>query len=453
MVTLSKHRSFFDSQQTLSISWRKKQLNLLLSVIERYEADLLVAFEKDLHKNKFESISTEIGIVKRNIKFISKNLNKWMKLRKTKTPLLLFGRTSYTLYEPYGTVLIIGPYNYPFLATIDPLIGAIASGNTAVIKPSEQTPHVSKVIQEMIQSAFEEDYIQVELGELEKTQELLQLKFDLIFFTGSQRVGKIILEHAAKNLTPVILELGGKSPVIVLKDADIKLTAKRIIWGKLLNAGQVCIAPDYCLVHKSIKDQLIEEMKNAVIDLYGKNAELSNDYGRIVSENHANRLATIIDVHKEEIIYGGNYKGTYIEPTLINLESNKGKVMEEEIFGPILPIISFESIEEIYETIRLHPKPLAMYIFGKRKSLTRQLGSTISSGGTMINDVIVYAGNEYLPFGGTGSSGMGKFHGKHSIRAFSHEKPITNTWFHGSDKLLSAPYTKSKLNILKKVFK
>lgn len=453
MITLKKHVDFFNSKKTLSVTWRKKQLNLLLDVIVRYEEKLLDAFEKDLHKNKFESISTEIGIVKRNIKFISRNLKKWMKLKKTKTPLLLFGRTSYTLYEPYGTVLIIGPYNYPFLATIDPLIGAIASGNTAIIKPSEQTPHVSKVIQEMIQSAFEEDYIQVELGEVEKTKELLQLKFDLIFFTGSQKVGKIILEHAAKNLTPVILELGGKSPAIVLEDADIKLAAERIIWGKLLNAGQVCIAPDYCLVHKSIKNTLIEEMKNAIVDLYGENAELSNDYGRIVNENHANRLAKIIDIHREEIIYGGSHKGTYIEPTLINLESNKGRAMEEEIFGPILPIIAIESIEEIYETINLNPKPLAMYIFGKQKSLTRQLSSTISSGGTMINDVIVYAGNEYLPFGGTGSSGMGKFHGKHSIEAFSHEKPITNTWFHGSDKLLRAPYTESKLNLLKKVFK
>lgn len=453
MFKLEDHHTFFDTQQTFSVSWRKEQLKALFESIEKYEEDLYSALKKDLNKSALESFSTEIGIVKRSVHYILKHLNSWMKLRKTKTPLVLFGRTSYTYYEPYGTVLIIGPFNFPFLSVMEPLIGAIACGNTAVVKPSEQTPNVGEVIRHIIEASFMREYVCVELGGVEETQALLRQKFDLIFFTGSQKAGKRILESAAKNLTPVILELGGKSPAIVLEDADIKMSAERIIWGKLLNAGQVCIAPDYCLVHKKIKNKLIEELKRSIIRLYGENAEKSEDFGRIISDKQVNKLASIIEEHREEIVYGGMRNEKYIEPVLIDLPSHHGKVMEEEIFGPILPILSFETVDEVYETVKRHYKPLAVYIFGKKSALTEKLATTILSGSTMINDVIVFSGNEYLPFGGTGPSGMGSFHGEYSIKAFSHEKAISKAWFHGFDAFMTPPYTESKFNLLKKMMK
>lgn len=453
MYKLENQYEFFDTKQTFSVSWRKEQLKLLAEAINRYEEDIYAALKKDLNKSKVESFTTEVGIIKRSLKYFIKNLNSWMKLRKTKTPLVLFGRTSYTYYEPYGTVLIIGPFNFPFLSIMEPLIGAIACGNTVVVKPSEQTPNVSDVIYKIIESTFVDEYIHVELGGIAETQSLLNQKFDLIFFTGSQRVGRIILEKAAKNLTPVILELGGKSPVIVLEDADIKMAAERIVWGKLLNAGQVCIAPDYCLVSAKVKDELIKELKEAIIRLYSDNAEKSADFGRIISDRQVDKLIAIIEEHRDEIVYGGLYNERYIAPTLIDLKSHHGKVMEEEIFGPILPILSFETTEEIYEIVKAHYKPLAVYIFGREKALTKKLALTILSGSTMINDVIVFSGNEYLPFGGTGPSGMGNFHGEYSIKAFSHEKAVSKAWFHGFDKFMTPPYTESKFKLLKKMMR
>ena len=453
MSDFDSHQSFFQTGTTRSVSWRKEQLRLLLKAIEQHEGALYQAFQEDLHKSEFESFSTEIGLLKRSILYTLKNLSKWTKKQRKKTPLVLFGRTSYTVYEPYGTVLIIGPFNYPLLTIIEPLIGAIAAGNTAFLKPSELTPNVSSVIQTMIQSVFESNYIHVVTGDMYVTQTLLEMPFDLILFTGSQRVGKIVMEKASQHLTPVILELGGKSPVIVCEGADVKLAARRIIWGKLLNAGQVCIAPDYCLVHASLADSLIDAMKCAIKDLYGEDAQLSPDYGRIINERHAERLSSIIEAHKEEIVYGGKVEGRYVDPTLLLLPSCGGRVMEEEIFGPILPIITFSSLTEVYSMVQKNPKPLAMFVFGKNRRVTDEILTRISSGGAMVNDVGMYAGSEYLPFGGVSSSGMGRYHGKYNIESFSHEKAVMKTWYHGADSLLEAPYTAKKLSVLKRLFK
>jgi aldehyde dehydrogenase (NAD+) len=453
MINLEAHQHFFQTGKTYSISWRKKQLRLLLKSINKNEKALYKAFKTDLHKGKFETLTSEIGLIKRSIRNTLKHLSEWTEPKRKKTPFLLFGRTSHTVYEPYGTVLIIGPFNYPFLSVMEPLIGAIAAGNTAVIKPSELTPNVSSVIETLIEATFPKHYVQAVTGGVETTEKLLSKDFDFIFFTGSPRVGKIVMEKASDHLTPVLLELGGKSPAIVGKDANVKLAAKRIVWGKLMNTGQTCIAPDYCLVHSSLKDSLVKKMIKEIKVLYGTDAQKSKDYGRIVSDKHADRLSKMIDGHQNDIIYGGGKNGQYIEPTLLELETAKGPAMEEEIFGPILPIIEYDNDEDIYNTVNQHPTPLVNYVFSKNKKKAQQIISKIPSGDALINDVILHAANENLPFGGVGNSGIGKFHGEYNIEAFSHEKSVMNTWFHGSNAFMKAPYTKTKYSLLKQLFK
>lgn len=453
MTELHSHQHFFNLGRTQSVSWRKKQLRILLKAVTQYETELYQAFKTDLHKGRFETLSTEIGLVKRSIRHTIKHLSSWTEQKHKNTPSILFGKKSFTVYEPYGTVLIIGPFNYPFLSVIEPLIGAVASGNTAVIKPSELTPNVSKVIEEMIHTHFTSSYIEVVTGGVSTTQSLLDKNFDFIFFTGSPRVGRIVMEKASKNLTPVLLELGGKSPVVVLNDADVKLAAGRIIWGKLMNAGQTCIAPDYCLVHTSLKDKLLKAMVKEIKSLYGKNAQLSKDYGRIVSRRHADRLIEMINNHSDEIVYGGNYDDRYIEPTVLDLKSADGPSMEEEIFGPVLPVVSFSTEEEMYQVIKQYPKPLAFYIFGKNEQKMNHIINNVSSGAAVMNDVMIHAANEHLPFGGVGGSGIGRFHGRYSIEAFSHEKAIMISKFHGTDSFLKAPYTRKKYSLLKRLFR
>ena len=449
MTMTDSQRIFFQTGQTLPAIWRKKQLRGLLKAIKTHERELYSAFESDLRKSRFETMLTETGLIKKNIRDTIKSLDGWIKPVKKKTPFFLFGRSSYTVYEPYGTVLIIGPFNYPFLSVFEPLIGAIASGNTAVVKPSELTPNISNVIREIIDTAFSDEYVSVVIGGAETTMELLEQHFDFIFFTGSPRVGKIVMESASKHLTPVLLELGGKSPAIVCETSDIKWAAKRIIWGKLLNAGQVCIAPDYCLVPDKLKQSLIEAMITEIKMLYGKDAANSKDYGRIVTLSHADRLHSIIQEHKNDIAYGGERSGTFVEPTILDITSIDSKAMEEEIFGPILPVIGYESINEMYDIISKNPKPLACYVFSGKRKKAEEIISNIPSGGAMINDVILQVVNQHLPFGGVGSSGMGQFHGKYSIEAFSNQKSVMRTWFFGGDRLTTAPYSKKKHLIFK----
>ncbi|KAI3345677.1 aldehyde dehydrogenase [Clostridium botulinum] len=452
---LKKHNEFFECGETKNIKFRIKQLNLLKNGIKRYENNIYKALNLDLGKNEFESYATEIGFILSSIEYSIKNLKRWSKCKKVKTPIYLLPSKSFKMYEPYGTVLIMGPYNYPFQLLFEPLIGAISAGNCAIIKPSELSPNVSKVISKMIFEIFNENYIRCIEGGIETNTSLINSNFDYIFFTGSINVGKIVMRAAADNLIPVTLELGGKSPVIIDESANIKVVAKRIIWGKTLNAGQTCVAPDYVLVHASVKDRLIKEMKKAIQEFYGTDPEKSTDFGRIINEKHFKRIKNIIDNDKEFIVYGGktNYKTNYIEPTIMDITSFECACMQEEIFGPILPVISYNELNEVIRKTKKLPKPLALYVFTNNKSIENKVLSEISSGGACVNDVITHLVNPNLPFGGVGSSGIGSYHGYNSFLTFSHEKSVLKK----SDKLdvtlLFPPYNKRKLNIIKKFMK
>lgn len=423
---LVEHRQFFDSGRTREASFRIQQLEKLRDAIRRNESRIISALNSDLHKSEFEAYSNEIGFVLDSIRNMTKKIHKWMKPVKVKSPLHLFPSKSYTLNEPYGTVLIIGPFNYPFQLLLEPLIGAIAAGNGAVLKPSESTPKVSAIIAEIIGDTFDTSYIRVVEGEKETTSLLIHAKFDYIFFTGSVPVGRIVMEAAAKNLTPVTLELGGKSPVIVDKTANLDLAAKRIVWGKLINAGQTCIAPDYLLVHSDIAEKLISLIKHYITAFYGQDAQNNPDYGRIVNARQTERLAQLIERDHEKIIMGGKVvaEDLYIEPTLLYPVTWEQASMEDEIFGPILPIMEYRNLEEAIKTIKDHPKPLALYLFTEDKNVEHEVLSRISFGGGCINDTISHVASPNLPFGGVGNSGMGAYHGKHSFDLFSHRKSI-----------------------------
>ena len=450
---LKNHKEYFYKKETLNIDFRIEQLKKLREAIIKYEDKISEALRKDLGKGNFESYSSEIGFELVSIKNTIKNLKKWAKVKKVKTPIYLYPSKSYIMREPYGTVLIIGPYNYPFQLTIEPLIGAIAGGNTVVLKPSELTPNVSKVILDMISETFNENYISVVEGAIETTTSLINSKFDYIFFTGSVNVGKIVMEAASKNLTPVTLELGGKSPVIVDKSASIEISCKRIIWGKTLNAGQTCVAPDYVFVHKDIKEEFINKCKEVIKEFYGEDIKNNNDFSSIVNERHFERIKNILEKDKEFIVYGGRCDKSrkFIEPTLICLPEGKGASMNEEIFGPVLPIIEYEDLDEVIKKINKGEKPLALYLFTNNKDVERKVLSSVSSGGVSINDTISHLINHNLPFGGVGNSGIGSYHGEYSFNTFTHEKSILKKGTKLNIDLVFPPY--NKLSLIKKVFK
>lgn len=450
MQVFTEQRIFYQTGRTRSLTWRKEQLRRLLLSIEEHEEELYQAFYQDLHKSRFETFITEIGATKKALRHALKHLDRWAKPRRVRTPLTLLGCSSFIVREPYGNVLILGPFNYPFLTLIEPLIGAICAGNTAVIKPSEQTPNVGRVISKIIASFFPPHYIACLEGDAELSARLCALPFDLIFFTGSTRVGKQIMEAAAKNLSPVVLELGGKSPAILCKDADVKRAAERIAWGKFLNAGQTCVAPDYCLVYEPIKDAFLEALKREIRKLYGADASASEDYVRIVSHKHADRLRKIIQEHKTEIVYGGNSHGRYVEPTVLNLKDASGPAMEEELFGPILPVIGYRNRAELFAVTSKHPNPLALYVFGNQWRELSRILARVPSGGAMINDVILHLANEHLPFGGVGNSGIGSYHGIYSMKAFSHERALVKRRLPLFESLLRAPYSDKKLGLLQR---
>ncbi|WP_410512765.1 aldehyde dehydrogenase [Paenibacillus sp. BR2-3] len=423
---LEEHKQFFDGGHTKEASFRIQQLQRLKDAIRRNESRIISSLNQDLHKSEFEAYANEIGFVLDSIGSVLKKLKRWMKPVKVRSPLHLFPSKSYTLSEPYGTVLIIGPYNYPFQLLMEPLIGVMAAGNCAVLKPSESTPTVSAVIREMIGETFDKAYIRVVEGEKETTSLLIHTKFDYIFFTGSVPVGRIVMEAAAKNLTPVTLELGGKSPVIVDKSANLDLAAKRIVWGKLINAGQTCIAPDYLLAHQEIAGELITKIKHYITAFYGSDAQNNPDYGRIVNARQVQRLAEILKRDQEKVIMGGKVvqEDLYIEPTLLYPVNWDNAAMEDEIFGPILPILEYRHLNEAIQTIKDHPKPLALYLFTEDKGVEQEVLSKVSFGGGCINDTISHIASPNLPFGGVGGSGIGAYHGKHSFDLFSHRKSI-----------------------------
>ncbi|MDQ6107275.1 aldehyde dehydrogenase, partial [Staphylococcus epidermidis] len=415
---------------------------------------LLDALYKDLGKSKVEAYATEIGMLLKSIKLMRKELKNWSKTKQTDTPLYLFPTKSYIKKEPYGTVLIIGPFNYPVQLVFEPLIGAIAAGNTAIVKPSELTPHVAIVIKDIIEDTFDEAYVSVVEGGIEETQTLLSLPFDYMFFTGSEKVGKIVYEAAARKLIPVTLELGGKSPVIVDDTANIKVASERISFGKFTNAGQTCVAPDYILVQRKVKNDLIKALKKTITEFYGENIEKSPDFGRIVNQKHFNRLNDLIQIHKDNVVFGGNSskEDLYIEPTLLDNITNDNKIMKEEIFGPILPIITYDNFDEVLEIIQSKSKPLSLYLFSEDENMTHRVVEELSFGGGAINDTLMHLANPNLPFGGVGSSGIGQYHGKYSFDTFSHMKSYTFKSTRLESSLFFPPY-KGKFKYIKTFFK
>lgn len=447
-------KAFFNTHKTKNLKYRKQQLKLLSKNIKNHENELLDALYKDLGKSKVEAYATEIGMLLKSIKLMRKELKNWSKTKQTDTPLYLFPTKSYIKKEPYGTVLIIGPFNYPVQLVFEPLIGAIAAGNTAIVKPSELTPHVAIVIKDIIEDTFDEAYVSVVEGGIEETQALLSLPFDYMFFTGSEKVGKIVYEAAARKLIPVTLELGGKSPVIVDDTANIKVASERISFGKFTNAGQTCVAPDYILVQRKVKNDLIKALKKTITEFYGENIEKSPDFGRIVNQKHFNRLNDLIQIHKNNVVFGGNSskEDLYIEPTLLDNITNDNKIMKEEIFGPILPIITYDNFDEVLEIIQSKSKPLSLYLFSEDENMTHRVVEELSFGGGAINDTLMHLANPNLPFGGVGSSGIGQYHGKYSFDTFSHMKSYTFKSTRLESSLFFPPY-KGKFKHIKTFFK
>ncbi len=428
-------------------------LEKLYCAIEKYETEISDALKSDLGKSETEGFMCEIGLAKTEISYLLKNLKKFASKQRVKTPLAQFASKSYRIAVPYGNVLIMSPWNYPFLLTVEPLTDAIAAGNTAVLKPSAYSPATSEIIEKIISETFPEEYVSVITGGRKENAALLEKKFDFIFFTGSTSVGKTVLRNAAENLIPAVLELGGKSPCIVDSEAKIPLAAKRIVFGKYLNCGQTCVAPDFVLCHKSVKDEFIAEVKKQISAQFGENPLKNENYGKIVNEKHFDRVLGLID--PEKLAFGGcsNREKLKIEPTVLDDVSWNDAVMQEEIFGPIMPIITFEHRDEIYPMLKNRPKPLAFYIFTEDKVFADELIRKLPFGGGCVNDVIIHLATSEMPFGGVGESGMGSYHGKEGFKAFSHTKSIVDkkTWL--DLPMRYQPYsekTKKLLNIFLK---
>jgi len=449
---LLDQRTYFKSQSTKDVSARIEILKAFREEIINRESDIYKALEADFKKPKFESYLSEVGLCILQLDLTIKNLHKWSRPKRVKASLLNFPSSDYIYHQPYGAVLVIAPWNYPFLLSIEPLIMAIAAGNTVVLKPSELTANTSQIIEEIVNKICPASLAAVVQGGIPEATELLEQHWDYIFFTGSTKVGKIIARAAAQFMTPVTLELGGKSPCIVDESVNIKLAAKRIVWGKFLNAGQTCIAPDFLIVHSKIKDHFIEALKSEILISYGDNPELSNDFARIINSNNLNRLIDLLNNVK--VIHGGTFNRDdhYLSPTLIDEPSLESGIMQEEIFGPILPIISFNSEEELDLHLSKLDTPLSLYVFSNRNKFAQRIINKYSFGAGVINDVLIHFGNHRLPFGGIGRSGMGAYHGKFGFDAFTHQKGIVKKANWLDIPFRYRPY-KGKLKGLKWMFK
>lgn len=449
-----KQQAFFASGATRPYAFRKEQLKKLHALIKAWEPRILEALKQDFRKPEFETYGTEIGPLYTEIKHTLAHLRSWMKPVQVKTPLPFLPSSSWTYADPLGITLIISPWNYPFLLMIHPLVSAIAGGNTMVLKPSEIAPHTAQLIADLIEENFDEEYIAVVMGDgLEIGNELLtNYHFDHVFFTGSVPVGKKIMEMASKHLSPVTLELGGKSPCIIEADVNISFAAKKVAWGKFVNAGQTCVAPDYLLVHSSVKDKFIQELKSVIQKMYGDDPKISPDYARVISDKRFNTLITYLDNGK--IVLGGQVDATerYIAPTLIDDVKAEDAIMQDEIFGPILPIISYENREEVLSWISKSPFPLSLYVFSSDKKNADYYIDNVRFGGGCVNNTLIHLGNPDLPFGGVGTSGIGQYHGELGFRAFSRTKSVLKspTWF--DVPLWYAPY-KDHLKWIKKIFR
>lgn len=445
----AQHRFYFTGK-TRTAGFRKEMLMKLRETILAFEEEITEALQKDLGKSTFESYVTEIGFVLSSISQMLKNIDRWMKPEAVKTPIHLQPSKSFIVREPYGSVLIIGPFNYPFQLVMEPLIGAIIGGNCAIVKPSESAVHTAEVVKKIITEAFPREYIRVVEGEREETSRLIHAPFDYIFFTGSVSVGKVVMKAAAERLTPLTLELGGKSPVIVDQTANLVHAAERIIWGKLLNTGQTCVAPDYLVVHHSVKKELVEHLIAVIERFYGDHPMESSDYGRIINVQHFNRLASIIQKEWPQIIYGGktDVNNLYIAPTLLDGVTWDSPSMEDELFGPILPIIEYDHLGELLYRIRKLPKPLSAYLFTENEQAEKYFIENLPFGGGCINDTISQVGNTNLPFGGVGSSGINAYHGFESFKTFTHAKAMMKRNTAIPMKLALPPYGK-KIKLVK----
>jgi aldehyde dehydrogenase (NAD+) len=446
---IEKQKIFFAQGSLQEVGFRKEMLKKLKNSVLKHGNSIAEALKKDLGKSSFETYATETGLILEEINYHIKHLSKWTKPIKVRSPWVHFISKSRIFPEPFGRVLIFGTWNYPVQINLMPLIGAISAGNCAIIKPSEFTPHSSELLSKIIGETFPEDFVSVIQGEVEESQFLLSQKFDMIFFTGSNKTGRIILEGASRNLTPVCLELGGKSPCIVDESANIDLSARRIIWGKFVNAGQTCISPDYLFAHKNVKDQLLGKMQEYIHKFFGPDPAQSPDYGRIINQSNLNRLTALLSAGK--VIAGAKVipQERYLSPTIIDEINPEDPIMQEEIFGPILPVMTYSNFEEVKEYVNANPKPLALYYFSQSREYKKRVIREISAGTMCINETVVHFGNSYLPFGGVGNSGFGKYHGKFSFDTFSHLKSVLYKSTLVDLPFRYPPYTDAKMRIIK----
>ena len=451
MQVKAEQEMFLRSGITLDVNFRIRQLKRLKEAIKAHDVLIYDALKKDLNKPVFESYVTELGSVYSEIDYMIKHVKDWAKPKRVPTSLAHFYSKSHIYQEPYGRVLIIAPWNFPIQLSFVPLVGAITAGNCVVLKPSELAPYTARVIQQIIESVFAREYVAVEQGDGKVSQQLLKEGVDYCFFTGSTQVGKAIMETASQTLTPVTLELGGKSPVIVAKDTNIKHAAQRIVWGKFTNAGQTCIAPDYLLVDEVIRDDLISAIIEVIEEYYTKKPLENSDYSKMINKRHFKRVKKLMK--NQSVIYGGgsNKEMLTIEPTLVLEPELDTELMQEEIFGPILPILTYREVSQAVEFIRSKDKPLALYLFTQDKALKEYIIKNLSFGGAAINDTLIHQSNYNLPFGGVGASGMGQYHGKYSLETFSHPKSVIEKTDLFDIKLRYPPYKDCALKFIKKI--
>lgn len=449
-----KQKEFFNSKKTYPISFRINSLKRLKANIIKYENEIFKALKEDLGKSEAETYFSEISLLYNEINLALKNINKWSSKKRISSSLINFLSSDYILPEPYGTILNISPWNYPFQLAISPIIGAVSAGNTVILKPSEYSKSTSKLLKKIINESFDKRHVDVVLGGPEVGSDLLDLNWDYIFFTGSTKIGKIVAKKAAKNLTPVTLELGGKNPCVIDEKVNLKVAVKRIVWGKFLNCGQTCIAPDFILCHKNNKDKFTSLLIDRLKKIYNSDAYNSSNYSKIISSKHVERLKDLMDNSK--IIYGGNFnvKTKFFEPTIVEIENDKNKLLKEEIFGPILPIVEYNNDDELYNILNFYKNPLAFYVFTNRKKFGEKLMQDFSFGGGAINDTIGQIINHKLPFGGIGDSGQGKYHGKESFNTFSHFKPyIVKSKFLDLNFKYKVNQKSLSFRIMKKIFR
>lgn len=446
---IEEQRAFFAKDVTKSVEFRQKALCRLEKVIRQYEEEINEALYQDLHKSRFESYMTEVGMTLSELAYVRKNLGKWTKRQKALTPLAQFYAESFEMPEPYGVVLVMSPWNYPFMLCMEPLIGALAAGNCCIVKPSAYAPAVSAVLGKILSAAFPREYAAVVEGGREENKALLNQRFDYIFFTGGVEVGRLVMEKAAAHLTPVTLELGGKSPCIVEETADLKLAAKRLVFGKFLNSGQTCVAPDYVLVQETVKQEFAGYVKFWIGKMLGKNPLKNPHYPKMINKKHFDRVMGLME--GEKVLTGGygEEESLQIAPTVLEGITGNSPVMQEEIFGPVLPMLTFQSIEEAEQFVKEREKPLALYLFTQNKAVEERILNNLSFGGGCINDTIIHLATSRMGFGGVGQSGMGSYHGKASFDTFSHKKSIVKKSNRIDLPVRYQPYTRGKEKLLR----